>query len=81
LFATLGLGLFNFRGIMKLNYTEIDYIRVRPGAGVSITNALHDALLVSATERKNVELIFNDRLYKIDIRDLINYIDVAEDKT
>jgi hypothetical protein len=59
-----------------MEFIEIEFIQVSADKGVSSGNAFRDAIILAATEWKNVNLKFNDKTYRIGPNDL--YASVKE---
>ena len=57
-------------------FIEIEFIQVSADKGVSSGNAFRDAIILAATEWKNINLIFNGKTYRIGPNDL--YASVKE---
>jgi len=56
---------------------KIDKIKISAKIGANLYNCILDAIELSVSEKRIVELIHNDRLYKIDYNQLVDIVEDA----
>ena len=63
---------------MEYESIRVDEIRVVAKAGGELLNFIREAIIMACVEKRNVVLTHNDKQYRIEAFDLVNFVATSE---